>query len=306
MTTLLFSTVAYRPLRDRMLQEAGALPGEVETHHFPDGERYQRILSDVDGRDVALLAGTIGEADTLELFDLASGLVEEGARTLTLLMPYFGHATMERAVRPGEIVTAKTRARLISAIPPAPGGNRLFVLDVHTEGLPYYFEGSIRPHHLYGKPLILEVVRGMQGQEEVVLACTDAGRAKWVESLANDLGIHASFVFKRRDEAGRTHVTAMSAQVEGRRVVLYDDMIRTGGSLIGAAKAYRDAGAVGLSAVATHGLFPEGALARLNDSGLFDRIVVTDSHPRVLPLDGQGLEVVSVAPLLMQVLRGAP
>src|SRR5690606_41202404 len=83
--------------------------------------------------------------------------------------------------------------------------NRLFVLDVHTEGLPYYFEGSIRPHHLYAKPLILEVVRGMrgEGEEEVVLACTDAGRAKWVESLANDLGIHASFVFKRRDETGR-------------------------------------------------------------------------------------------------------
>ncbi|HLT32112.1 MAG TPA: ribose-phosphate diphosphokinase [Myxococcaceae bacterium] len=308
MTMLLFSTVAYRPLRERMLQEEGALPGEVETHHFPDGERYQRILTDVDGKDVALLAGTISEADTLELFDLASGLIEEGARTLTLLMPYYGHATMERAVRPGEIVTAKTRARLISAIPLAPGGNRLFVLDVHTEGLPYYFEGSIRPHHLYAKPLILEVVRGMrgEGEEEVVLACTDAGRAKWVESLANDLGIHASFVFKRRDETGRTHVTAMSAQVEGRRVVLYDDMIRTGGSLIGAARAYRDAGAVGLSAVATHGLFPEGSMERLHGSGLFDRIVVTDSHPRVLPWAGKGLEVVSVAPLLMQVLRGHP
>src|SRR5690606_38911282 len=160
-------------------------------------------------------------------------------------------------------------------------------------------------HHLYAKPLILEVVRGMrgEGEEEVVLACTDAGRAKWVESLANDLGLHASFVFKRRDEDGKTHVTAMSAQVEGRRVVLYDDMIRTGGSLIGAARAYRDAGAVGLSAVATHGIFPEGALDRLHRSGLFDEVVVTDSHPRVLPLVAQGLRVVSVAPLLMQVVR---
>lgn len=306
MSMLLFSTVAYRPLRERMLQEPGALAGEVETHLFPDGERYQRILSEVDGRDVALLAGTISEADTLELFDLASGLVEEGARTLTLLMPYFGHATMERAVKPGEIVTAKTRARLISAIPPAPGGNRLFVLDVHTEGLPYYFEGSIRPHHLYAKPLILEIVRAMQAEGQVVLACTDAGRAKWVESLANDLGIHASFVFKRRDEDGKTHVTAVSAQVKGRRVVLYDDMIRTGGSLIGAARAYRDAGAAALSAVATHGLFPDGAMERIRESGLFDEVVVTDSHPRVLPLVQQGLRVVSVAPLLMQVLRGTP
>lgn len=301
MSKLLFSSVAYRPLRARMLALGGLDAGEVETSFFPDGERYQRILTDVADRDVVLLGGTISEADTLELFDLASGLVEEGARTLTLLMPYYGHATMERAVRPGEVVTAKTRARLISAIPLAPGGNRLFLVDVHTEGLPYYFEGPLRPHHVYAKPLVLSVVQRLAAGRETVLACTDAGRAKWVESLANDLGMHASFVFKRRDDDGSTHVTAMSAHVQDRHVVLYDDMIRTGGSLVGAAEAYRSAGAASLSAVATHGLLPEGALERLQKTGLFDAIVVTDSHPRALELVDRGLQVVSIASLLVEV-----
>ncbi len=303
MTRLLFSSVAYRPLRARMLAVGGLEPGEVETSCFPDGERYQRILSDVVDRDVVLLGGTISESDTLEIFDLASGLVEEGARTLTLLMPYFGHATMERAVKPGEVVTAKTRARLISAIPLAPGGNRLFLVDVHTEGLPYYFEGPLRPHHVYAKPLVLSVVRRLASGRETVLACTDAGRAKWVESLANDLGMHASFVFKRREDDGSTHVTAMSAHVRDRHVVLYDDMIRTGGSLIGAAEAYRAAGAASLSAVATHGLLPDGALEKLQRTGLFDAIVVTDSHPRALELVERGLQVESLAPLLADVAR---
>lgn len=303
MTALLFSTAAYRPLRERMLAVGGIDPGELETSHFPDGERYLRVLSEVDDRDVVLLGGTISEADTLEVYDLANGLVEYGARTLTLLVPYYGHATMERAVKPGEVVTAKTRARLLSSIPQAPAGNRLFLLDVHTEGLPYYFEGGLRPHHLYAKPIILDAVRALSEPEEVVLACTDAGRAKWVESLANDLGIHASFVFKRRDDDGRTHVTAMSAQVQDRHVVIYDDMIRTGGSLIGAARAYKDAGASRLSAIATHGVFPAGALERLEATGLFETILVTDSHPRALEVEGGRVRVASVAPLLAGALH---
>jgi ribose-phosphate pyrophosphokinase len=95
-------------------------------------------------------------------------------------------------------------------------------------------------------------------------------------------------------------VTGVSAQVAGKRVVIYDDMIRSGSSLLGAAQAYREAGAVAIDAVATHGLFPGDSLARLERSGLLGRIVVTDSHPRAVALRSGFLEVDSTAPLLTE------
>jgi len=280
---------------------AGHEPGEILIDTFPDGERYMRIVSEVDGRDVVLLGGTISDAATLMLFDLGSALVRCGARRLTLIVPYYGYATMERAVRPGEVVTAKTRAALLSAIPMACSGNRILLLDLHAEGIPHYFEGGLTAFHVYAKPVLREVIMRLGGAD-FVLACTDAGRAKWVESLANDVGVTAAFVFKRRLAGDRTEVSALDAQVQGKRVVIYDDMIRTGGSLIGAARAYQQAGATSLAAVATHGLFPGDSLAKIQASGLFTAIVCTDSHPRALALQAQGLVVEPIAHLFQPFL----
>lgn len=299
---IVYSTRAYAPLADAICAAGGFTRSEEEVRVFPDGELYLRLKTSPDGIDAALVGGTISDVDTLELYDLACGLVEEGARSLTLIVPYFGHSTMERAVKAGEVVTAKTRARLLSSIPAARFGNRVLLVDLHSEGLPYYFEGATRAVHVYAKPTIIEAMQELGGAD-FVLACTDAGRAKWVESLANDLGIDASFVFKRRLAADRTEVVASSTRVKGRRVVIYDDMIRTGSSLVGAARAYVDAGASSVAAVVTHGVFPDGALDKIHASGVIDALACTDSHPRALSLAGDKLRVFSIAPLLAKYLR---
>jgi ribose-phosphate pyrophosphokinase len=301
-TPLVFSTAAYDYLGAAIADTAGWQAGAIERRTFPDGERYLRIATECADRDVVLVGGTVGEADTLEVYDLGCGLVTAGAYRLTLVIPFFGYSTMERAVRPGEIVTAKTRARLLSSIPTASRGTQVFLLDLHVASIAHYFEGGIRPVHVYGKSVVVAAARRLGG-DEFVLACTDAGRAKWVESLANDLGVEAAFVFKRRVSATQTDVTGVSAQVAGRRVVIYDDMIRTGGSLIGAARAYRDAGASSIDAIATHGLFPGDSLAKLRATGLFGRIVVTDSHPRAVALRGPDLDVDSIAGVLVEHLK---
>jgi ribose-phosphate pyrophosphokinase len=291
---LLYAIDGYHYMRDALLRD-GRKAGTVERVDFPDGERLLRLGEDVDGRDVVVVGGTIDDAATLELFDLAVGIVTYGARRLTLVVPYYGYSTMERAVHAREVVTAKTRAILLSAIPPASYGNRMFLLDLHSEGIPHYFEGALTAFHLYAKELVRSAARGFAGSAELVMACTDAGRAKWVESLANDLGVRAAFVFKRRLDGSRTELLAASAHVEGADVVIYDDMIRTGSSLLSAGRAYKDAGARRMIAITTHGLFPGDALARLRDSGLFEYVVCTDSHPRALTLAGDFLRVVPVA-----------
>lgn len=280
---ILYSTERYHYLayemRDAMKKDTEFLLGVLDRHSFPDGERYIRIAGDIAGEDVAILGGTISDADTMEIYDLACALVKYGARRLTLIIPYFGYSTMERAVKTGEVVPAKTRARLLSSIPACPEGNRVILLDLHAEGIPHYFEGGIRPIHVYAKPVILEIASKELGAE--ILGCTDAGRAKWVESLANDLGISAAFVFKKRIDGSNTKVTAVSAQVAGKRVVIYDDMIRTGGSLVGAARAYKEAGAASIAAITTHGLFC-GLLEQIFATGLFSEIYTTDSHPNAV------------------------
>ncbi|HEY4242279.1 MAG TPA: ribose-phosphate diphosphokinase [Kofleriaceae bacterium] len=298
---LLFATSSYAYLGADLAREVGWEVGSVARRTFPDGEHYQRLDTDPADRDVVLVGGTTDDAATLELYDLACALVTEGAYRLRLVIPFFGYSTMERSVRPREIVTAKTRARLLSSLPQASRGTQVFLLDLHVAAIAHYFEGGIRTVHVYGKQLVMAAARRLGGSE-FVLACTDAGRAKWVESLANDLGVPAAFVYKRRHDDA-TEVTGVSAQVAGKRVVIYDDMIRTGGSLLNAAAAYRDAGATAIDAIATHGLFPGDSLAKLRASGLFGRIVVTDSHPRAVTLAGDFLEVDRTAPLLAEHLK---
>lgn len=297
-TPLIFATTPYQYMLRRILATHPQWEaGEVEVKLFPDGERYQRVHSDVAEREVVLIGGTHTEAATLELYDLACAAAKFGAKSLALVIPYFGYSTMERAVKSGEVITAKNRARLLSSIPSAARGNRVVLMDLHAEGLPFYFEGSLVPTHLYAKSVILDGIRSM-ATGPFILGSTDAGRAKWVESLANDLGVEGGFVFKRRIDGRRTELTAMAARVDGMQVVIYDDMIRTGGSLINAAQAYLDAGASSVSAVATHGILPEDALDRLHKAGIFQKIIVTDTHPNAVRLENHFLEVRSVAGLL--------
>ena len=300
---LLFSTPSYRHLALQMASYGTVELGELETYLFPDGERYMRLQSPVPGRRVALLGGTVSDADTLFLYDLAYSLAKDGARSLTLIIPYFGYSTMERRELPGEVVTAKSRARLLSSVPVAHHGNSVLLLDLHTGGLPHYFEGAMTPVHLSARSIVLEEAQRIAGDEPFVMACTDAGRAKWVESLANDLGTDAAFVLKRRIDGNRTEVSAIQAAVEGRTVVIYDDMVRTGGSMIEAARAYTKAGATRIAAITTHGIFPGTSLARLRDSELFTEIVCTDSHPRANDLADDFLRVRTVAPLLHEALE---
>jgi ribose-phosphate pyrophosphokinase len=295
---LLLTIPSYEELGRRLLEAQPTLElGRVERHTFPDGEKYQRVETDVRERHVVLLAGTASDEDTLCAYDLASAVVRSGAARFTWLCPYFGYSTMERAVRPGEVVAAKTRARLISAVPLASLGNQIVLVDLHADGIPHYFGDGFNAFHIYAKELALESARAFGGGD-FILAAPDAGRAKWVQSLANELGVEVAFVYKRRVSGEKTEVTGVDARVEGRTVVIYDDMIRTGGTLVEAARAYRAKGARSVYAVTTHLLLPGDSLARIRASGAIDGVAGTDSHPRARSLEGPGLVVRSVAPLL--------
>jgi ribose-phosphate pyrophosphokinase len=234
MKKILFAIKDYEYLAKKVLACSDFEKGQLKVNHFTDGERYQRIISNIENRDVRLIGGTVNDQATLELYDLASSLVSYGANLLTLVIPYFGYSTMERAVLPGEIVTAKTRARLLSSIPKSNRGNKVLLFDLHAEGIQYYFEHDLYPVHVYCKDIVIKAAQEYGG-DDFVMASTDAGRAKWVESLANDLGVNAAFILKRRLKGDHTEVSAINADVAGKTVIIYDDMIRSGESIINAA-----------------------------------------------------------------------
>jgi ribose-phosphate pyrophosphokinase len=299
---LIFSTRSYEYLKKEILENSPHFEeGSIEQKTFPDGEHYYRINSNVEYREVVLVGGTVSDQDTLEIYDIACGLVEGGAKKLNLVIPFFSYSTMERAVKVGEIVTAKTRARLFSAIPQAYFGNRLIFMDLHAEGIPHYLEGATRSVHIYAKSVVITTARQLAGTD-FVMASTDAGRAKWVESLANDMGVEAAFVYKRRLSGSDTKLTGVNADVKGKKVVIYDDMIRTGGSLLQAAKAYREAGAGEIFVITTHGILPEGAVEKLKNSNLISKIVATNTHPSALRQQSNFLEVVSISNLFIEKL----
>jgi ribose-phosphate pyrophosphokinase len=303
MTKILFYTPAYKYLAQKILKDCPSLEeGILESKIFPDGEAYHRIISDVSEKEVIIIAGTISDADTIALYDMATACTQFKAVKTKIFIPFYGYSTMERAVKSGEIVKAKTRAILLSSIPKPESGIEIYMFDLHSEGIPYYFENNIKTFHIYAKPLIVEAALSLAANEPFVLASTDAGRAKWVESLANDMHTTAAFILKRRINDSLTEVADISADVAGKIVIIYDDIIRTGGSLIKAAEAYSTKGAKKIFVIATHGVFCNNSLEKIFASGYISAISVTDSHPNAQAIKHPQVNVFSLASIIESVL----
>lgn len=300
--TILFSTKKYEYLKNELLRIGNLSNGQLIQKKFPDNEIYMQILTPLENKSVILIGGTISDEDTLELYDLANGIVQLGAASLKIIIPYFAYSTMERATRQGEIVKAKNRAILLSSIPSATVLNNIYLMDLHSEGIPYYFEKDVRCHHIYCKKEIIEACREIGGND-FVLASTDAGRAKWVESLANEMNVKSAFVYKQRLSDKETQVSGINADVEGKNVIIYDDMIRTGSSLMKAAESYRLNHAKNIYAIATHGIFPGDALSQIKEQGIIKKIICMNTHPNCLSFQDSFLEVKSVAHLIYEQLQ---
>jgi ribose-phosphate pyrophosphokinase len=300
---ILFYTKKYKDLAKKLAAESDGniTLGKMDQTYFGDGERYLRFLDSVREKPVAILGATSSDEDTLIIYDLASTLVNNGASSLQLIIPYFGYSTMERATKTGEVVTAKTRANLLSSIPTAHKGNSIVLIDLHSDGICHYFASHLIPAHLYTREEIIKTVNSIKTKKDKIIACTDAGRAKWVESLANQMGLDAAFVFKKRVGVDKVTISGVSAQVKDKVVIIYDDMIRSGGSLIQAAEAYHKEGAAEIYAITTHGIFSNDALRKIEDSKLFKKVFVSDSIPQ--SSETKFVEVFSVSKKIIHYLK---
>ncbi|MBZ0270001.1 ribose-phosphate pyrophosphokinase [bacterium] len=276
---VLFSGTANPALSEAIAREMGVPLGKVEISQFSDGELFVRLNENVRGVDVFILQPTVppsatsGANSLMELFLLLDAATRASASRVTAVMPYFGYARQDRKDQPRVSLAAKLVANLITTA----GADRVLSMDLHASQLQGFFD--IPVDHLYAAPVFMEFFAGLDLSEFTVVA-PDLGSVKMARAYANRLGRPLAIVEKRRPIANDVEVMNVigAKEVEERNLLIIDDMIDTGGTLVKAAEKLKEAGAKDIYACATHGVFSGGALERLEKSAI-SRIVVADTIP---------------------------
>jgi ribose-phosphate pyrophosphokinase len=236
------------------------------------------------GRCAIYVCPLCGDEDILEVLRVGTTLVQYGVRRRIFIIPFLAYSTMERAVKPGEVVTAKCTIQMLSAIGSVGNGNVFLLFDLHTAGLLHYFEGPCIRLEIYGQAVLSKALPELNfNRETYIFASGDLGRSAWVNAFARDNGVGVAFIRKTRtheDGKSVTQVCEVIGNVFQKNVIIYDDMTRTGGTLIHAAEKYLSEGALSVDVLVSHlALIGEKEIQAMIDSPV-RTIVATNSHPR--------------------------
>lgn len=302
----ILSSEPYICIKQNLLKSGKFNDCTIETKTFPDGEHYWRIAEpkQISGKPAVYICGTTDDAAILEAYNMCCTLVREGCSELHLVIPYFGYSTMERAVKPGEVVSAKNIARLFSSIPLSAQGNFIYMVDLHSLGTQYYFEQNIHPVHLTTEPVIDRIIGDIRKEcGEVVLASADMGRAKWIEKMSNRLSLSGAYIMKKRISGSETIVEALNADVRGKNVIIFDDMIRSGNSIINAANAYKSIGAKNIYVACVHGVFIDGTIKKMKESGVIKGVYCTNTHIRTQQIKDDFVKVYDISEIILNGLK---
>jgi len=268
---------------------------EVVRKQFAAGEIFHAFSCDIAGKDVIVVGATHNDQSHQELMDLIAGARFWNAETVSVVIPYLGYSTMERS-RPdsGEVPKGITRTRQLFQAHP----NFVAFIDLHSEAVLHAHDGNIYTKHIQTDRLIIEKIRAMQLQD-YVLVSPDYGRSKWIASLASQLDVAHTAADKDRYATDKTMVSQVSSVVQGKTVVICDDMIRTGGSIIETEKRCKEAGATSSVLMATHLVLCSNARQIMSEQNI-QKVIGADTYPGSQSDDL--LEVYSVAPLVAEIL----
>ena len=292
----IFSGNASRKLAAAICAKLKVPIGDVSVTRFEDGEVSVRFNENIRGSDVFVVQATGAPADNLmELLVMLDAAKRASARRVTAVLPYFGYARQDRKDQPRAPITAKLVANLITVA----GADRALTMDLHSAQIQGFFD--IPLDHLYAAPVLIDHFSKLDLPNLVVVA-PDIGSVKMARAYAKRLGADLALVDKRRPKADSVEVMNIIGDVEGKNVVLFDDLVTTARTLCQAAAAIRARGARDIYAGVTHGVFCPGSFERIAASPIKE-VVVTDTlnhEPGSLPAQ---IRELSVAGLLGEAVQ---
>ena len=269
---MVFSGTATKYLAERIGQSLGCPLGELEVTKFSDGEFAVYFEESIRGRDIFLVQSTFPSSDNLmELLLMIDAAKRASARTINAVIPYFGWARQDRKDKPRVSIGAKLVADLLSAA----GVNRVITMDLHADQIQGFF--NVPVDHLYASGVFLPYLQKLN-IEDLVIASPDVGGSKRANAYAKYLGCPLVLCNKNRARANVIASMQIIGNVEGKNVVIVDDMVDTAGSITKAADIMKEAGAKTVRACATHCVMSGPASERVMNSAL-EEIVFTDSIP---------------------------
>jgi len=295
-----FSGRANIALAEKIARHLGDTLGKITLANFPDGEISVRIEEDVRGRDIFLVQPTCPPVNEnlMELLILIDAFKRASAARITAVLPYYGYARQDRKDVGRVPISAKLVADLLSTA----GAHRVLALDLHAAQIQGFF--NIPVDHLHGAPVINEYIRTLNiPSGDLVILSPDEGSIKKALLHQKKLGGAIAIVDKRRASATETkQANLIGASLEGKVAIIFDDMISTAGSVVGAAHVAKRNGAREIYACATHAVLCGPAIERLRDSPI-RQLVVTDSIP--VPPNKQlaNLAILSVSRLLADAIE---
>jgi len=293
-----FTGNANPELARHIVEYLGIPLGDAYIGKFPDGEIDVKINDDVRGSDVFVVQTTCTPVNEslMELLIMIDTLRRASARRITAVMPYYGYARKDRKDEGRVPITAKLVANLLVTA----GVHRVISVDLHASQIQGFFD--IPVDHLYATPVFFRYLRELEIPDMIIVA-PDAGSIKMNRAYAREFKTEYAIVDKRRLGPNLAAVYNVIGDVQGRNVVIVDDMIATGGSIAEACKIVKERGAKKVYVCATHAVLAGDALRRLDDSPI-EKVAVTDT----IPLGDKKsrhdrVRVLSIAPLLAEAIR---
>lgn len=295
-----FSGRANIPLAEKIARSLGDTLGKITLANFPDGEISIRIEEDVRGRDIYLVQSTSPPVNEnlMELLVMLDCFKRASAARITTVIPYYGYARQDRKDQGRVPITAKLVANLLTSA----GADRVLAVDLHAAQVQGFFD--IPMDHMHAHPVINDYVRALNiPPRDFVVLSPDNGSVKKATQYQKKLGGEIAIVDKRRTSATETRQAHLiGASLEGKTVIIFDDMISTAGTLVGAAEVAKAAGARDVYACATHAVLCGPAVERLREAPL-RQVVVTDTIPVPPGKHLPNLTVLSVSKLLADAIK---
>jgi ribose-phosphate pyrophosphokinase len=295
----IFSGNSNRSLAQEICRYLKRPLGEADVRDFADGETWCKITENIRGHDVFVIQSTNSPArNIMELLIMLDAIRRASPRRVTAVIPYFGYARQDRKDQPRVPITAKLMANLMTTA----GAERVLTMDLHSAQIQGFFD--IPFDHLYASPVFVENVRSTFPSNVVVVA-PDIGSVKMARAYATRLEAPLALIDKRRPRHDEIDVMNVIGDVDGKNVVIFDDIISTGGTLVKAARALKERGALEIMACVTHAVFADSVFEKLNHSDLA-RLNVTNTiyqDPAAVAGRTDRVEILSVARILGEAIH---